>query len=205
MDIAGDIVWNGSSLGTGGEFGALEQFIFCTDDISTMETVEAVASLPVPAQDEVNVNGPPQGQPPFGTRWDGHPPNPRRRTADAGTPPLACGPLHRGVGRTQGARKWSVWSSRTDASGHDAVRLRPGPSPWWALRWDGLGVQAPSQLETSFQTRAVWWCAATTKPPDVGFHKLCTCPEPRRSARGGRERRGREPRQHGRHRRAWKR
>ena len=60
MDIAGDLVWNGSSLGTGGEFGASEQFIFCTDDISTSETVEAVQLqvFPVPAQDEVNVKWP---------------------------------------------------------------------------------------------------------------------------------------------------
>ena len=65
MDIAGDIVWNGSSLGTGGEFGASEQFIFCTDDISTMETIEAVQLqvYPVPAQDEVSVKWPAsQGQ-----------------------------------------------------------------------------------------------------------------------------------------------
>lgn len=65
MDIAGDIVWNGSSLGTGGEFGASEQFIFCTDDISTTETAlpSVLQVFPVPAQDVVNVKWPAtQGQ-----------------------------------------------------------------------------------------------------------------------------------------------
>ena len=65
MDIAGDLVWNGSSLGTGGEIGASEHFIFCTDDISTVE-LPASAQLqvyPVPAYDVVNVKWPAaQGQ-----------------------------------------------------------------------------------------------------------------------------------------------
>ena len=60
MDIAGDMVWNGSSLGTGGEFGASEQFIFCTDDISSTEIAAPVQLqvYPVPAHDVVNVKWP---------------------------------------------------------------------------------------------------------------------------------------------------
>ena len=60
MDIAGDMVWNGSSLATGGEFGASEQFIFCTDDISSIESAAPVQLqvYPVPARDVLHVKWP---------------------------------------------------------------------------------------------------------------------------------------------------
>ena len=55
IDIAGDLIWNGSDLGTGGEFEAAEQFQFCTNDISDVPIEPAfnMSVYPVPAHNEV--------------------------------------------------------------------------------------------------------------------------------------------------------
>ena len=55
LDIAGDLIWNGSDLGTGGEFEAAEQFQFCTDDISDVQVEPSfnMSVYPVPAHNEV--------------------------------------------------------------------------------------------------------------------------------------------------------